>query len=83
MGLKFLEAFVSQLLGEPIEFLEAEPKEGAGSGIDSQFSFYGQDFYSKPPAPKEPTPAFHGVDAYKAELTKPQPVSVELHGLSA
>lgn len=84
MGLKFLEAFVSHLLGEPIEFLEAEPREGSGSGIDSQFSFHGQDVYSKPPAPEALAPQFHGLGAYApAPVSKPQEVPTEFHGLAA
>ena len=82
--MKFLEAFVSQLLGEPIEFKESASKEGAASGIDSQFSFYGQKIYGKKPEPKALAPELHGLSAYKLDSEpKPQNVPVEMHGLNA
>jgi hypothetical protein len=58
MGMKYLERLVESLIGEPVEFIESE---GSGSGIDSQFSFYGQDLYGPKPTPRALEPDYSDI----------------------
>lgn len=83
--MKFLERFVSDLLGEPIEFKESEKE----SGINSQFSFFGRQVYGKKPVPKVLDPDFIGFikgfypKATKESVVKPDSDKFRFYGEEA